>query len=680
MAQGALAAPQGGQVRRRSCPSCSLEFPSSAPPPARCTACGASTAIGAKSPGESVPAVVTLARPRARLNPAQDAAVHLNGNLLITACPGSGKTFVLRERAIRKLMEHPKAQGIAVTFTRDAASELESRVMMAYPEGAGRMVCGTFHSLCKRQLKQAGINVNLINDVQQSDLLHRAWKDIVSSFVRPVRPSLQGSAVQDEEQEITYDAARIFVEDMKSRVHPVLGNPADCPYTQIYLRYQELLRQRESMDFSDMLVMVTQKMATGEVQPLIGSGGFMLVDEAQDCDSVQLGWVKAHMQQGLEIAVVGDDDQAIYGFRFSQGFQGLDAYRDWARARHISLDTTYRCAHEILVPAGRLILNNSARIPKELRTENLTRGEVCTFAGKTLESQVLELERYVRSIDEPRDWGIIVRTNRIADEVEKIIKARTEAGAGFELTRSGGKSFWDLQGPSLYLGLCRSLWFDEMIGIDAILRLAGVTEARISCLHQELQSRKRGSLTAFLLNGASGRSSEGEDRFRRMAGEWRNLMRRGRMSLATAGITRYMNESLNLVPPGSKDHAAMSNATRRSIEAAGNAIAAIEFSKTPVGQGLRSIGQDNLPAKADEHDASESANAARLLTFHSSKGLEFKNVWLLGCDEGVIPSKNSENEAEERRLFYVGMTRAKQRLFISYTASKMSSFITEAGL
>lgn len=625
-----------------------------------------------------MPPVMAMAPKKSKLNAAQDAAVHLNGNLLITACPGSGKTFTLRERAVRKLKEHPRAQGIAVTFTRDAASELESRVMMAYPEGAGRLVCGTFHSLCKRQLKQAGINVNLINDVQQSDLLNRAWKDVKANFTRVARPTLQGNDGGSDDVDVSYDSARIFVEDMKSRVHPVLGDPAHCMLTQIYLRYQELLRQRESMDFSDMLVMVTQKMATGEVLPLISGGGFLLVDEAQDCDSVQLGWVKAHMQQGLEVAVVGDDDQAIYGFRFARAYEGLESYRDWARARHISLDTTYRCAHEILLPAGRLIEHNSERIAKELKTENLSRGEVCTFAGRNIEDQVIEMERHVRQIDEPRDWGIIVRTNRIADEVEKLIKARMEAGMGFALTRTGGKSFWDLQGPAMYLGLCRSLWFDDMVGVDPILRLAGVNEGRISRLHQELQARKKGSLTAFLLSSDGG--SEGEEKFKRLAAEWRALMRKGRMSLATAGITRYMNETLKLVPPGSKDEAAMSAATKRSVEAAGNAIASIEFSKTPVGQGLRSIGQDNLPARSDEHDRSESGNAARLLTFHSSKGLEFKNVWLLGCDEGVIPSKQSENDAEERRLFYVGMTRAKQRLFISYTAGKMSSFIAEAGL
>lgn len=670
----AVATPEG-QFRLRNCPSCSSDLPENAEAGARCPFCGGSLAHNGGSK-DALPPLVQMAAPAPRMNPAQDDAVHSDGNLLITACPGSGKTFVLRSRAVRKLKEDPKARGIAVTFTREAANELESRVMLAYPDGAGRLVCGTFHSLCRRQLKNAGITVNLVNEAQGGDLLHRAWREISKTFVAESGPVLAGNATAQEGMEIKYDVARNFVDKMKSKVHPPLNDPTRCPYTQIYLRYQELLRQSSSMDFSDMLVMVTQKMATGEVQPLIGRGGFMLVDEAQDSDSVQLGWVRAHMEQGIEIAVVGDDDQSIYGWRFAEGYLSLTSYLQWSRAKHINLDTTYRCAREVLAPAGRLIKHNKSRIDKDLRTENLNRGEVRVVAAPSLEEQIILMADFIVRHDEPRDWGIIVRTNRIATEVEKHVRGLEEAGFGFPLTRGGGKSFWDLQGPALYLGLCRSLWFDDMVGIDPILQSAGVSERRISQLHHQFPTRKPGSLTAYLLNN-DGTVSPAEERFRTLAAQWRALLRAGQVSMATMGMTHFMCKHLNLVPPGTAHGKEMTGAMRTAIGAAGRAIAAIERSKTPIGQRLRNMGQD-LGKQEEEEDQTE--NAARLMTFHSSKGLEFRNVWLLGCDEDVIPSKNSENMDEERRLFYVGMTRAKQRLVISHTVTKRSQFIEEAGL
>ena len=629
-----------GQRTRSDCPFCDSPL---LPGATRCGTCGRSTA--APSLNEQVTAEALAPRPPVVvLNPAQKAAVETDGHCVVTAGPGSGKTAVMRERAIRKLRRSRLARGIAVTFTRDAAKELEERIIKAYPDSAGRMVFGTFHSLCKRQLEDAGIAVNIVSEMQRIDLIKRALFDI------------EGHAPR-----LSLEKAIRLVDLKKSTVHPDLQDPTICIESGIFLRYQELLRQIGRMDFADMLVMATQKMATGQVKPLPGE--FLLVDESQDTDPVQMGWIYAHLDKGVEVCIVGDDDQSIYSFREAQGYRSMEAFRARARATHINLDTSYRCAREILSPAGVLIEHNTERIPKQLRTQNPNRGRVIRVTGATRADEIDQLVEMVQKTGIPSDWGILARTNKILADIEQGVATR------IPVTRKGNKSFWDLKCPALLLGLARSLWFDDMVGIDTILRLADVPEKRLSEIHRQVQSHTKGALSTYLRSGAPGSASEAETLFRQRAKEWRELMRSGSAMLATNGMVHYMTQHLKLIEPGVRNRDEALQRNRELLQAAG---AAIGNARGSLGHRLNNLTREQ-DTKADEAES----NAARLLTFHGSKGLEFRNVWMFGCEEGVIPAKGGD-VAEERRLFYVGMTRAKQLLVMSHTAAP-SPFITECG-
>jgi len=630
-----------------SCPACGFPIPTPArpadPPIERCNGCGGLLANnGSAGDRNSRPAP---APKRQRLNAAQEAAVTTQGNCLVTACPGSGKTFVLRERAIRKLQQHPDTRGIAVTFTRDAARELESRVLQAYPDGGHRLICGTFHSLCKRQLEDAGIKVNLVNEVQQTDLMRRAWNDI-----------MRGA------KGINFDQARMHIESIKSSLRTVMEDPSVDVLAAIYYRYQELLRQLDAMDFSDMLVETTKGMFSGRVPPLEGS--FLLVDEAQDSDPAQMGWANAYLDKGVEVTVVGDDDQSIYSWRFAMGFEGMEQFRHRARATHISLDTTYRCAREIVVPASRLIERNKARIPKQLRTENLDRGKVKRIAAASRDEEIEQLVEAVLASGRPGDWGILGRTNKLVDRVETLIAGR------FPVTRSGGKSFWDMRWPSIYLGLCRSICFDDMVGVDAALRLAGIGERRLSELHNRFQSRNRGSLSKFVAGASQVGAGDPEGYFRYRAQEWRGLLERGKMELVALGVGAYMKDNLMLAEPGARNRDEQVQSAGRMIDAA---VKVLRGMRGGLGARLNALQREQ-----DGKDDGVEESVARLMTFHGSKGLEFENVWIVGCEEGVIPAKGAPEE-EERRLFYVGMTRAKQLLVLSHSEAPPSPFLKECG-
>ena len=618
-----------------------LEAPTAAP---RAVA----TPVPSKARVETGPRPISSGAPspRRNLNAAQEAAVKTNGHCLVTACPGSGKTFVLRERAIRKLKENPGIVGIAVTFTRDAARELEARVLDAYPEGGHRLRVGTFHSLCKQQLEEAGITVNLVNEVKQAELMQRAWRDIMRG-----------------QKGITLEQARLYVDSIKSSMKTVTANPAVDVRAAIYFRYQELLRQLEAMDFADMLVETSKGMLDNRVPKLPGT--FMLVDEAQDSDAAQLGWVDAYMRRGVEITVVGDDDQSIYSWRFGSGYSGMERFREASHATHITLDTTYRCAKEILMPAGRLIERNRERMPKRLRTENPERGQIRQVKGLNREDEIERLVSAIMESGRPGDWGVLVRTNKLARQIEQQI------GTRLTINRSGGKSFWDLRWPSTMLGLLGSICFDDMVGVDGVLRMAGVSERRLTQLHREFQSRNTGSLSKFLASAAGG-ASDGEVHFRQMATAWRNLVRRGNVKLVVKGVCDYMIRLPLLVDPGTRGGDTV-RLTAMNHLAAGAKVIENMRSTLSLAQRLR-----NLQNTQDEKNSDEAAAAVRLMTFHGSKGLEFENVWMLGCEDGVIPAKSAP-EDEERRLFYVGMTRAKRLLVISHSEKPPSPFINECG-
>lgn len=634
-----------GQVAKVACPSCGSKYPGIPPEDGRCTTCGG--ALDGINAPRLLPEVVKKFQRPQRLNPAQHASVFNDGNLLITACPGSGKTFVLRERAIRKLKQHPDERGVAVTFTRDAARELEHRILTGYPDAGGRMNCGTFHSLCKQQLEAANISVHLVNEFKQNELMLRAMKEIGDEGVK-------------------FDDVAAYIGEVKSRLHAnidLIGERA--PLGMVYMRYQELLRQLDAMDFSDMLVLATQLMESGRVEPLDCT--FLMVDEAQDSDSVQLAWVKAHLDKGIEVTVVGDDDQSIYGFRWSLGYSCLDSFKKMAQATHVSLDTTYRCAHEIVVPAGKLIAHNTTRMEKHLRTENRDQGIVVVKHFADGESELAEMVAHVSRAGKPEDWGILVRTNKVADAVEAAFGSVLGPNT-FPITRKSGKSFWDLPEPAVLLALCRSLVFDDMVGVDTVLAMAGLSESQLRKMHSRYPPRKKGSLTNYLKSTphAPTRAAGIEGHFAKVANQWRSMLFRGNTEMPLEAMKSYILECYS-------GGSAKRMRAERLLSAAAKSISGASGSAAAISNRLRNLSKEQ---KKDGTEVTE--KAARLLTMHGSKGLEFKNVWIVGANASKTET-DPAGEEEERRLFYVAMTRAKTALYITYCDTP-TRFLAEADL
>jgi DNA helicase-2/ATP-dependent DNA helicase PcrA len=581
-----------------------------------------------------------------QLNGAQQQAVHVNGHCMITAPPGSGKTKVLEHRA-EFILTSPAHSVVGVTFTAAAAAELEQRIRKLVPGAGKRVYCGTFHSLCKRQLQASGIRFVLVNEVQQQDLMRRAYVDILG------RPG--------EVQEVSFEEACIFIDWVKSSIEPLVGrSERELLLQEVLDRYQELLHQMGGMDFSDLLSRAVKGMKAGTVKPLPVT--HLLVDECQDSDDVQYAWIREHIRVGAIVSIVGDDDQCIFSFRSAAGFRGMEGFRQETSAAHVALLTTYRCANEIITPASRLISLNATRVQKAIRTANHGVGSVMVRHAESPESELLMIADAIRQSGAPQDWGILARNNDLLDGLERILTL-----ADVPYLRLGGMSFWDVKGPSLFLAVCGSLGGDNLIGVDNLLRKCGVGEDLLRRMHLSCHSKHPGSLGRFM----NGPAMEGDiGRFQRRIREWHGLLKSGKDRLALYGIAEFIKKNARIYESERSSKLVMKDHQR--LDDCARSLSCLKGS----------LGSRLALLKINE-SRSPTDDVTRVMTMHASKGLEFRNVWIFGCEQGIVPSSKSTDIEEERRLFYVGMTRAKERLFLSYPLrekGQRSIFLGEAGL
>lgn len=583
------------------------------------------------------------------LNPGQQQAVRAVGHCMICACPGSGKTTVLKFRAVHLLDLNPGSRLLAVTFTSDAAGELEERIRAQNPKLGDRLISGTFHSLAKRQIERAGKRVNL-KAQPAAAILKAAYKEVITNS-----------------QMYPYEDVASRVEFYKTHLGHEFGTLQADPAEEVYMRYKEMMAERGFHDFSDLLSIATKGMMKPRDHPDYIPPypvDFLLADEFQDTDDIQYRWIAAHIEAGTRVTIVGDDDQSIYGFRFAAGYQGMVNFQKLTDAAQINLDTTYRCANEILAPAAKLIANNKERLVKTLVTENKAQGQVRVLRFPDRDSEITGLVNAIAANGDFGNWAILARTNSQLEKVELGLQE-----AGIPCTRSGRTPFWELELPSLFLSVLKSIAGGDMAGIDALLRRCGVSEPTLTLINGRVMPSRPGAMSRFL--------NEPDESYpavvRRLIGvlpTWMGMSKdTERTDRVALGLNLFMSRNLLHTAANAKAAADRANALLSSCE--------VQLSKL---QGTLKQRLHHIQRQAEGTD--EESDAVRLMTLHSSKGLEFKHVWIIGCESGVIPSAQSPIE-EERRLFYVGMTRAKLNLFLSHQRNKdaqPSPFLAEAGL
>lgn len=593
------------------------------------------------------------------LNREQRLAVHADGHCMVVAPPGSGKTRTILERTKRLLSEDRSTKIVLLSFTRATALELKEKVDAECGRDAIRVVSSTSHAMARKQLEAAGERIVMAKETQINALLWDAYLEVYGGM---------------EEPPVVFEEAKGWM----SRAKSLPNGPSIAPngLMEFYKVYQGLLESRGQMDFDDLIVRAVKGFRDGSV-PLIDADHLM-VDEWQDSSPVQVEMALLHLRRVRSLTVVGDDDQAIYGFRGAGTSDVFAQFEAAAKPVSVTLATTYRCAPAVLLPAQRLISHNLQRIKKPTQSARSERGEVKVSSFENKSSEAAHIAETIRS-RKGETWAVLARSNRGLDDLEGALKA-----AGVEYDRSGDMSIWDYPIASLLLSVCHALSTRTMVGIEDLLERVGVPSNDVHGWRRGAKPSDPGSLARYM--AWRGPSSDRGRELQELVCDWRRQLDNQDDDSALKALKKQVEKAKLYPKPPTKKRKEMDlRLLETCVEwlcrcrtTSGDKVQ-VTLRKTTFGQRV----QEAMRSSARKSQEKEPPKVS-LMTLHGSKGLEFDAVWIRGCEKGVIPSDKAQDGEEERRLMYVGMTRAKTGLYLSAVTKgdteMLSAYLVESGL
>lgn len=574
---------------------------------------------------------MSLAEVLGKLNPSQREVVDCSMHCAAVAVPGAGKTATIAAKAA-VLLGDPNVTVGAVTFSKDAAIELRDRILaLAGTAAKGRLVAGTFHSLAYKQL---GATRGRLTDIVTDG----------------VRTAIVGQILQERGIDWKVEDALASIERAKLQ----LGDPTPGTIdAQIFDAYQAALKRNGKIDFQDMLRMAVAGMMTGKIRPY--SVNHLLVDEYQDCDSLQSRWTSLHAAAGSVVCVVGDDDQTIFGFRDALGFQGMQAFIKDFDARAIVLGQNYRSRTEILSAADKIIRNNSMRIEKELVAHRGPGGSVefQRFDDEYKEA-VAAVAMLAPALSAGKTAAVLARTNRILDPLEAVCRSH-----GVKYYRAAGKSILDRPEAALMGDLLELVQGSKTTGLDALLGFSGICSYELQLLPAQEPPASNSTVPRkkdLVELGVCEQTAEKYRGLLKRLGEWRILCDREFYALTLDGVREWML------------HYVAEDAGKRAIDTCYDVLSHLNG---PFADRLEFLRRRNNEPAPD---------ALVLTTMHAAKGREWHDVVIVRAEETIVPDTDSP-ENEERRLFYVAVTRARDTLRISTSKKNPTSrFVVEASL
>ena len=643
------------------------------------------------------------------LNPEQrDAVLHINGPLLILAGAGSGKTRVITTR-VAYLVANGHAQPhevLGVTFTNKAAEEMRTRVESLVGADCSRMWLSTFHALCARLLRREAPAISLSRDfviydsADQLTVVKQALKalHIDDSFVQP-------------------RAALARISHAKNRMESPAAMAAEAGYNRreeeiakVYTQYVNALKESNALDFDDLLLKTvdlfeqSERVRTKYAQQF----RFVMVDEYQDTNRPQYLLIRRVAEIHRNLCVVGDPDQSIYKWRGADLKNILDFERDFPDATIVKLEQNYRSTQIILDAASAVISQNRNRKDKHLWTDRKGGARIVYFrGGDELEEAdfITRTARTALSDDVEATVAILYRTNAQSRTIEDALMRE---GVAYKVV--GGVRFYErkeIKDALAYMRLvinphddvslrrvinvpARGIGKGVMDAVDAI-GPATAADQSLPLLAAGLQpTLSANSLWARLVRGLedrafTGRAAASLAAFRDLIVTLTEMARRESVSIAIGKILDQSGYLQDLRDERNED------AEGRIENLAELVSAAREYESREAEPSLGGfVDRLSLLSDVDEEEGSRDARVW-MMTLHSAKGLEFPVVILAGLEEGLFPhSRSSDDEEEleeERRLCYVGMTRARSRLVLTgaarrrifgeYQSSKPSRFIDE---
>ncbi|MGN0488918.1 MAG: ATP-dependent helicase [Ruminococcus sp.] len=608
-------------------------------------------------------------------NMQQQAVFCTEGPVLILAGAGSGKTTVLVNR-IAYILQSGLCQPwqiLAITFTNKAAGELKERICNTVPEGGGDIWAATFHSTCARILRRYGDRIGytshftVYDSADQKSLIKKAMKQLnIDEKFLPIRSVLSEISKAKDKMQTPEDMLKRTQDDYRKEA-----------IAKIYQIYQAELKNSDAMDFDDMLC---NTVILFEQEPEIlgyyqNQFKYIMVDEYQDTNKVQYKFISMLAEKSKNICVVGDDDQSIYKFRGATIENILSFESTFAGAKVIRLEQNYRSTKTILNAANKVIENNTARKGKTLWTENQEGDKIIVHTALSereeasyIASQILDGVAKGRSFS---DFAVLYRMNAQSNAVE------------YALSRSGV--------PHRIIGGHRFYDREEIKDMTAYLRVIDNPHDNVR-LNRIINVPKRGIGKTTMDRAGEIAVTQGISVYEviKNADSYPELSRASKkFADFVAMIEGFIeaNNSGDYTLPELYDivleHTDYENYLKTEKENPDVRIENIQELKSNIikfqeeydEETTLSAFLEDISLQTDIDNYDQESDSVVMMTLHSAKGLEFPVVFIAGMEEGVFPSmsvfSNPDELYEERRLAYVGITRAKEKLYLTKARNRM---------
>lgn len=603
----------------------------------------------------------------------QEAVLHGEGPLLILAGAGSGKTRVLTHRIAYLIKERKiKPENIlAITFTNKASKEMKERIGNLIGELSDKIWVSTFHSACVRILRlnieRLGYDKNFVifDSADQKTLVVDCIKELnLNEKNFPYKSILHMIGKAKDELMFPDVYAKMYESDFKMK-----------KISQIYELYQKKLRQNNALDFDDIIMLAVKLLMENEdvLEYYHRKFRYILVDEYQDTNNAQYALVSLLAKGSKNLCVVGDDDQSIYGWRGANIRNILDFEKEFKDTKVIKLEQNYRSTQTILEAANCVICNNNGRKNKKLWTDNEAGSQIKHCLSNNEREEAAFLAKEIKNIVETeekdyKDFAVLYRTNAQSRVIEEVLIRE-----GIPYRIFGGLKFYDRKEIKDIIAYLRVV--QNPVDNIALKRIINVPKRGIGNttvnVAESIAVKRDCSVFSIISNSKEiedlKRASSKLETFVTMISKFRVF----KDSMKVSELIEHVIDESGILKELRDENSIEANTRIENIKEL--ISVAIEFENQNDDGTLEQF-LEHISLVADIDNIDEEQNIVTLMTLHSAKGLEFPIVFMVGLEEGVFPGYRSLGEEseleEERRLCYVGITRAREKLYLTNTVSR----------
>ncbi len=609
-----------------------------------------------------------------KLNEQQRNAVEYNaGPHIVVAGAGSGKTRVLTYKIAYLIQEGLEPESIlALTFTNKAAREMKERIRELIGKKADSLWMGTFHSIFARILR---IEAKAINYDSNFSIYDREDSvSLVNNILQYLSINLENVTANSIQHKISNFKNHMITPE--EYLNNIASTIAEKKIGEVYLEYNKRLRENNSMDFDDLLLKPIELFNNNVriLQKYKKMFKYILVDEYQDTNSAQYEIVKILSPLKDKLCVVGDDAQSIYGWRGANIRNMLDFEKDFSKAKVFRLEQNYRSTKNILLAADSIIKRNTEQIAKTLWTENPEGEEITLIKCSDEKDEAFQIAKKIKKEISTKklslnDIAILYRTNAQSRALEDAFRREK---IPYKIV--GGVEFYRRKEVKDILAYLRVL--SNQDDEESLLRIMNFPQRGIgnTSITKMIAFSRKLDISLFKTMARVFEVIEVKERIQKNVKQFRILLDKYidlQSKLSIGELTSALVDELGILRMYKEENSQDSASRYDNVH---ELLASIqEFNKEfPEATLEQYLAEVSLVAGIDQYD--ETKNSITLMTVHSAKGLEFPVVFITGCEEDIFPLNprfDSDSKIEEeRRLFYVAITRAMKKVFISFARSR----------